>query len=46
MLSDLEHRPVYTDAAMLELDPDVEPEFAAHYAALHAAGQGIGDHRP
>ena len=42
VLSDLEQRLVDTDAAMLELDPDFEPELAAHYTALHAAGQGIG----
>jgi len=42
VLSDLEQRLVDTDSAMLELDPDFEPELAAHYTALHAAGEGIG----
>ena len=29
-------------ATCTDLDPDFEPELAAHYTALHAAGEGIG----
>ena len=41
VLSDLEQRLVDTDSAMLELDPHHEPELVDHYAARHAAGDGL-----
>ena len=41
VLSDLEQRLVDTDSAMLELDPHHEPELFDHYAARHAAGDGL-----
>jgi hypothetical protein len=40
VLSDIEQRLVDTDSAMLELDPDHEPNLVEHYNALHAAGHG------
>ena len=40
VLSDLEQKLVNTDAAMLELDPDDEPELVRHYSALNHAGGG------
>jgi hypothetical protein len=40
VLSDIEQRLVDTDSAMLELDPDHEPDLVEHYNALHAAGHG------
>jgi hypothetical protein len=40
VLSDLEQPLVRTDQAMIELDPEHEPELAAQYARRAAAGDG------
>ncbi|MDP9436292.1 MAG: hypothetical protein M3P93_14345 [Actinomycetota bacterium] len=42
VMSELERVLVATDAAMLELDPQHEPELVSQYAALAAAGEGPG----
>ncbi len=40
VLSDIEQRLVDTDSAMLELDPQHEPDLVEHYTTRHAANDG------